>query len=76
LSPWCAAIGREFARAVFKDPDRFHLELDLSGMIRGNYPTREVGINAVRAGVLTPDELRKRWASTRTPMATSCCRKQ
>ena len=40
VAPWCAAIEREFARAVFNDPDRFHRELDLSGMIRGDYPTK------------------------------------
>jgi hypothetical protein len=29
-------------------------------MIRGDYPTRvQVGLNAVRAGVLTPNELRQ-----------------
>jgi hypothetical protein len=53
-------LPREFARVVFSNPDRFHLELDLSGMLRGDYPTRvQVGINAVRAGVLTPNELRQ-----------------
>ena len=60
LLPWCKAIEAEFARAVFNDPTRFHLELDLSGMTRGDYPTRvQVGINAVRAGVLTANELRQ-----------------
>jgi HK97 family phage portal protein len=60
LLPWCKAIEAEFSRVVFNDPARFHLELDLSGMTRGDYPTRaQVGINAVRAGVLTPNELRQ-----------------
>jgi HK97 family phage portal protein len=60
MLPWCKAIEAEFARVVFNDPVRFHLELDLSGMTRGDYPTRvQVGINAVRAGVLTPNELRQ-----------------
>ena len=30
LCPGARAIEREFARVVFNDPDRFHLELDLS----------------------------------------------
>jgi HK97 family phage portal protein len=59
IAPWCQAIEREFARSVFGDPERFHLELDLSGMIKGDYQTRaSVGINLVRSGVITPNELR------------------
>jgi HK97 family phage portal protein len=60
LSPWCSAIEREFARVVFADPDRFHLELDLSALIKGDYPTRaQVGVNLVRSGILTSNELRQ-----------------
>ncbi len=60
LQPWCEAIQREFSRVIFNDPDRFHLELDLSGLIRGDYQTRvQTGINAVRAGIITPNELRQ-----------------
>jgi HK97 family phage portal protein len=60
LSPWCEAISREFARSVFNDPDRFHVELDLSALVKGDFATRAtVGMNLVRAGVLTANELRQ-----------------
>jgi HK97 family phage portal protein len=60
LSPWCVAIEREFARTVFNDPDRFHLELDLSALVKGDYATRaQVGVNLVRSGVMTANELRQ-----------------
>jgi HK97 family phage portal protein len=60
LLPWCRAIEAEFARSVFNDPARFHLELDLSAMLRGDFSTQaQVGINLVRAGVCTPNELRE-----------------
>ena len=59
LLPWVKAIEREFARSIFNDPRRFHLELDLSGMLRGDYATwTTVGINLTRAGVITANELR------------------
>ena len=60
LLPWVKAIEHEFGRVVFNNPDRFFLELDLSGMLRGDYATQaQVGINLVRAGVATPNELRE-----------------
>ena len=60
LLPWVKAIEAEFARVVFNDPVRFHLELDLSAMMRGDFATQAgVGINLVRAGVATPNELRE-----------------
>jgi HK97 family phage portal protein len=60
LLPWCRAIEAEFARAVFNDPQRFHLELDLSGLLRGDYSTQMgVGIAGVRAGIFTPNEVRE-----------------
>jgi hypothetical protein len=53
---------------VFNDPDRFHLELDLAGLLRGDYQSQmQVGINAVRAGVLTPNELRQQMGFDRRP---------
>ena len=62
LLPWVRAIEAEFGRVVFNDPARFHLELDLSAMMRGDFATQaQVGINLVRAGVATANEL----ASTR-----------
>jgi HK97 family phage portal protein len=60
LAPWCIAIEREFARVVFNDPDRFHLGLDLSALVKGDYATRaSVGVNLVRSGILTANELRQ-----------------
>jgi HK97 family phage portal protein len=60
LLPHCRAIEMEFARTVFNDPARFHLELDLSAMMRGDFATQaQVGINLVRAGAATPNELRE-----------------
>jgi phage portal protein BeeE len=59
LAPWCRAIELEFARSVFVDPSRFELELDLGGLLRGDYATRaRVGIDLQRAGTITPNELR------------------
>jgi hypothetical protein len=55
-----ARATREFARAVFNDPDRFHLTLDLAGLLKGDFATRaQVGVNLVRSGVLTANELRQ-----------------
>jgi HK97 family phage portal protein len=68
LAPHCIAIEREFARVVFNDPDRFHLELDLSALVKGDYATRaQVGVNLVRSGVLTPNELRQELGWDRHP---------
>ncbi len=58
LSPWVARIEAEFSRTLFNDPD-FRLEIDLSGLLRGNFATRiQSEINLVRSGVLTPNEVR------------------
>jgi HK97 family phage portal protein len=68
LAPWCVAIEREFARVVFNDPERFHLELDLSALVKGDYATRaQVGVNLVRAGITTPNELRQELGYDRHP---------
>ena len=59
LAPWCKAIEAEFARSIFNDPARFQLEIDLSGLLRGDYATRaQVGTNLVRAGIITQNEAR------------------
>jgi hypothetical protein len=55
---------------VFNDPARFHLELDLSAMLRGDFATQaQVGINLVRAGVATPTELREQLGMNPSPRA-------
>lgn len=58
--PWARAIEAEFHRVVFNNPDRFFLELDLSGMQRGDWPTQaQTGINLLRSGAITANELRE-----------------
>jgi HK97 family phage portal protein len=60
LAPWARKIEAEFARSVFADPNgAFHIEIDLSGLLRGDYATRWVAnVAAVNAGILLPDEVR------------------
>jgi HK97 family phage portal protein len=61
MLPWLRKLEAEFARSVFSDDDRdsHHLELDLTGFLRGDPETRwkshEIG---VRNGILTPNEVR------------------
>lgn len=61
LLPWLRKLEAEFARSVFSETDSatHHLELDLSGFLRGDPETRwkshEIG---VKNGILTPNEVR------------------
>lgn len=58
LTPWARKLEAEFSRSVFTDP-AFHLEVDLSGLVRGDYATRwTANVAAVTAGILTADEIR------------------
>jgi hypothetical protein len=58
LSPWCRKIEAEVARTLLADPAA-HFDLDLSGLMRGDYATRvTAGVAMVGSGVLTPNELR------------------
>lgn len=58
LAPWAAKIAAEFSRSVFTD-DTLHLEVDLSGLVRGDYATRwAANVAAVSASILTADEVR------------------
>lgn len=58
LQPWARKLEAEFSRSVFSDP-AFHIEVDLSGLVRGNYATRwTANVAAVSAGVLTANEIR------------------
>lgn len=48
----------EFSGSVFTDPV-CHLEVDLSGLLRGDYATRwTANVAAVSASILTVDEVR------------------
>jgi HK97 family phage portal protein len=60
LTPWARKIEAEFARSVFADPSGdFHIEIDLSGLMRGDYASRwTANVAAVNAGILTADEIR------------------
>jgi HK97 family phage portal protein len=61
LSPWIVKIEREFHRAVFSESARrtHRLDLDLSGLLRGDPETRWQSHKiAVEADILTRDEVR------------------
>lgn len=61
LAPIARKIEAEFARSVIGDPTgAVHLEIDLSGLMRGDYATRwAANVAAVGAGILTADEVRE-----------------
>jgi HK97 family phage portal protein len=59
LRPIARKIEAEFSRSIFTDAG-FHLEIDLSGLMRGDYATRwAANVAAVTAGILTADEVRE-----------------
>jgi HK97 family phage portal protein len=58
LSPWVAKIEAEFSRTLLTAPD-VELNLDLSGLLRGDYATRTTAAVAmVGSGIQTPNEAR------------------
>ena len=58
LAPWCRKIEAEAGRVLFNDPS-YHLEIDLSALMRGSFATRiQSEINLVRSGILTANEVR------------------
>lgn len=58
LAPWCRKIEAEASRVLFNDPS-FHLEIDLSALMRGSFATRiATEISMVRSGILSADEVR------------------
>jgi HK97 family phage portal protein len=60
LRPIARKIEAEFSRSVFAVDDAHHLELDLSGLLRGDADTRWASHKiAVEAGILDPDEIRE-----------------
>lgn len=59
LAPWARKLEAEFSRSVFTDP-AYHIEIDLSGLVRGDYATRwTANVAAVGAKILTADEVRE-----------------
>ena len=58
LAPRCRKIEAELSRVLFNDAS-YHLEIDLSALMRGLFSTRiQSEINLVRAGILSADEVR------------------
>lgn len=58
LAPWCQKIEAEASRVLFNDPS-FHIEIDLAALMRGSFASRiATEISMVRAGILSPDEVR------------------
>lgn len=58
LAPWVRKIEAEASRVLFNDPS-YRIELDLSALMRGSFQTRiQSEISMVRAGILSPDEVR------------------
>ena len=60
LAPIVRKIEAEFGRTVFADPGGpFHLELDMSGLMRGDSTAQQASnVANVAAGVMTVDEAR------------------
>lgn len=62
LAPWARKIEAEFQRSVFAGDSRqtHHLEIDLSGLMRGDFAERWAAHKiAVEGGILDPDEVRE-----------------
>ncbi|WP_458096229.1 phage portal protein [Roseomonas sp. WA12] len=62
LTPWARKIEAEFSRSVFgaASRDTHELELDMSGLMRGDYVSRwQAHEIAVRNNILTADEVRE-----------------
>jgi HK97 family phage portal protein len=60
LTPWAKKIEAEFARSVFGDDSAYHLEIDLAGLMRGDYAARWAAYAiAVQNKILDPDEIRE-----------------
>lgn len=60
LSPWARKIEAEFDRSIFGEDDRCHLDIDLSGLMRGDYSARWAAYAvAVDKQILDVDEIRE-----------------
>jgi HK97 family phage portal protein len=59
LTPWARKIEAEFARVLFASAGA-HIEIDLSGLMRGDFAARwAANVAAVNAGILTANEVRE-----------------
>ena len=60
LSPWIRKMEAEFTRSVFSGSSSHRLEIDLSGLMRGDPAQRWAAWKiAVEANILSPDEVRQ-----------------
>lgn len=59
LTPWARKLEAEFSRSVFGPSSAFSLEIDLSGLMRGDFVARwQAWQIAIASGVLDPNEIR------------------
>ena len=60
LSPWVRKIEAEFSRSVFGPASAYDLEIDLSGLTRGDYAARwQSYAIAMQSGILDANEIRE-----------------
>ena len=58
--PWVKKLEAEFKRAVWGIDSPYELEIDMSGMTRGDYATRWAAYAIARSqNILTTDEVRE-----------------
>lgn len=59
LAPWAKKIEAEFARSVFGSSSPYELEIDLSGLVRGDYTARWAAYDiAIKNNILDRNEIR------------------
>ena len=70
LVPWARKLEAVFAKTLFADEPGVHLEIDLSGLMRGDYAARWASYaTAIQNRILTPREIREveGWNPTPAP---------
>ena len=60
LTPWARKLEAVFAKSIFGEDSDCHLEIDLAGLMRGDYAARWASYaTAAQNKILTPDEIRE-----------------
>ena len=60
LTPWACKLEAVFGKSLLADEPGVHLEIDLSGLMRGDYAARwSAYAIAVQNNILTPNEIRE-----------------
>ena len=60
LAPWARKIEAAFAKSLFADDSDCHIEIDLAGLMRGDYAARWASYaTATQNKILTPNEIRE-----------------